>query len=39
MPKHVQVGKTDFYVTPIGFGANAVGGHNLYPNLDEKGVF
>ncbi|EKU43810.1 aldo/keto reductase family protein [Lysinibacillus fusiformis ZB2] len=22
-------------MNPIGFGANAVGGHNLYPNLDE----
>lgn len=36
MAKKVQIGKTDLYVNPIGFGANAVGGHNLYPNLDEK---
>lgn len=36
MAKKVQIGKTDLYVNPIGFGANAVGGHNLYPNLDEE---
>lgn len=36
MTKNVQVGKTDLQVNPIGFGANAVGGHNLYPNLDEE---
>ncbi|OXS77515.1 aldo/keto reductase [Domibacillus enclensis] len=36
MTKKVQIGKTDLYVNPIGFGANAVGGHNLYPNLDEE---
>ncbi|MDN6343495.1 MAG: aldo/keto reductase [Tetragenococcus koreensis] len=23
-------------MNPIGFGANAIGGHNLYPNLDEE---
>ena len=34
--KLVQIGKTDLQVNPIGFGANAVGGHNLYPNLDEE---
>ncbi|GAA3330879.1 hypothetical protein GCM10020331_085170 [Ectobacillus funiculus] len=28
--------KTDLYVNPIGLGTNAVGGHNLYPNLDEE---
>ncbi|MGX9134809.1 aldo/keto reductase [Rummeliibacillus sp. JY-2-4R] len=32
----VQIGKTDLFVNPIGLGANAVGGHNLYPNLDEE---
>lgn len=36
MAEKVQIGKTDLYVNPIGFGANAVGGHNLYPNLDEE---
>lgn len=36
MVNKVQLGKSDLYVSPIGFGANAVGGHNLYPNSDEK---
>lgn len=36
MNKKVQLGKTDLYVNPIGLGTNAVGGHNLYPNLDEE---
>ncbi|QDP38974.1 aldo/keto reductase [Radiobacillus deserti] len=36
MVKHVQLGKSDLYVNPIGLGTNAVGGHNLYPNLDEE---
>ncbi|RBW69321.1 aldo/keto reductase [Bacillus taeanensis] len=36
MTKKTQLGKTDLYVNPIGFGANAVGGHNLYNNLDEE---
>lgn len=31
----VQIGKTDLHVYPIGLGANAVGGHNLYPDLNE----
>jgi myo-inositol catabolism protein IolS len=30
-----RIGKTDLYVNPIGLGTNAVGGHNLFPNLDE----
>lgn len=34
--KKVQLGKSNLYVNPIGLGANAVGGHNLYPNLDEE---
>src|SRR4051812_12169220 len=34
--KKTQIGKTDLYVNPIGLGTNAVGGHNLFPNLDEN---
>lgn len=34
----VRIGETDLYVTPIGLGANAVGGQNMYPNItDEAG--
>jgi len=36
MTKQTQLGKTDIYVNPIGLGTNAVGGHNLYPNLNEE---
>src|SRR3954469_1006555 len=36
MTKQIQLGKTGIYVNPIGLGTNAVGGHNLYPNLDEE---
>jgi myo-inositol catabolism protein IolS len=31
-----SIGKTDLYVNPVGLGTNAVGGHNLFPNLDEN---
>ncbi|OIK13459.1 aldo/keto reductase [Bacillus sp. MUM 13] len=31
-----RIGKTDLYVNPIGLGTNAVGGHNIYPNLNEE---
>lgn len=31
-----QLGKTDVHIHPIGVGTNAVGGHNIYPNLDEE---
>ncbi|WP_078391397.1 aldo/keto reductase [Shouchella patagoniensis] len=31
-----KLGKSDVTVFPIGLGTNAVGGHNLYPNLDEE---
>lgn len=31
----VRLGKTNLYVHPVGLGANAVGGHNIHPNLDE----
>src|SRR5699024_4602208 len=38
MVKKVRIGKTDLYVTPVGLGANAVGGQNMYPNItDEAG--
>ncbi|MCM3728247.1 aldo/keto reductase [Neobacillus cucumis] len=36
MSNQVRIGKTDLYVNPIGLGTNAVGGHNLFPNLDEE---
>lgn len=36
MAKEVTLGKSDVKVFPIALGTNAVGGHNLYPNLDEK---
>ncbi|MFJ8236551.1 aldo/keto reductase [Ureibacillus sp. NPDC094379] len=36
MLKQVQLGKTDLFVNPLGLGTNAVGGHNLFPNLDEQ---
>ncbi len=36
MNEKVQLGKTDLLVNPIGLGTNAVGGHNIYPNLDEE---
>ncbi|MEK5162573.1 aldo/keto reductase [Paenibacillus sp. FSL R5-0527] len=36
MAASVKLGKTDLYVNPIGLGTNAVGGHNIYPNLDEE---
>ncbi len=32
----VKIGHSDVSFFPIGVGANAVGGHNLYPNLDEN---
>jgi myo-inositol catabolism protein IolS len=36
MAEQVQIGKTGLYVNPIGLGTNAVGGHNLFPNLNEE---
>lgn len=36
MVKHIYLGTSDVSVHPIGLGTNAVGGHNLYPNLDEE---
>jgi len=34
--KKTRLGKTDIYVNPIGLGTNAVGGHNIFPNLDDE---
>ena len=31
-----KLGNSDVFITPIGLGTNAVGGHNLYPGLDEN---
>ena len=36
MGKKVQIGKTDLFVNPLGLGTNAVGGHNIFPDLDES---
>ncbi|WP_175615501.1 aldo/keto reductase [Piscibacillus halophilus] len=36
MVHSVKLGKSNLNVNPIGLGTNAVGGHNLYPNLDEE---
>ncbi|MED3764373.1 aldo/keto reductase [Ureibacillus terrenus] len=36
MEKRVRLGKSDLYVNPIGLGANAIGGHNIHPDLDEE---
>ncbi|KKI92514.1 oxidoreductase [Bacillus sp. SA1-12] len=36
MTKQTRIGKTDLVVNPIGLGTNAVGGHNLYLNLNEE---
>ncbi len=32
----VQIGKSCLQANPIGLGTNAVGGHNIYPNLNEE---
>ncbi|MDF4061424.1 aldo/keto reductase [Staphylococcus aureus] len=36
MKQFVNLGKSDVEVFPIALGTNAVGGHNLYSNLDEE---
>src|SRR5699024_5069460 len=36
MSEKKRIGRTDLEVTPVGLGANAVGGNNLYPHLDEE---
>lgn len=35
MTQNVQIGKTQVFSTPLGLGTNAVGGHNLFPNLND----
>ncbi|WP_283679515.1 aldo/keto reductase [Lentilactobacillus sp. Marseille-Q4993] len=35
MSKQVTIGKSDVVATPLGMGTNAVGGYNLFPNLDD----
>lgn len=32
----IQIGESEVYTTKLGLGTNKVGGHNLYPNLDDK---
>lgn len=36
MVEKTRIGKTDLKVNKIGLGTNAVGGHNIYPNLNEE---
>ncbi|WP_022791858.1 aldo/keto reductase [Weissella halotolerans] len=35
MTAEVKIGKSNVITTPLGLGTNAVGGHNLFPNLDD----
>ncbi|GAY72556.1 aldo/keto reductase [Lentilactobacillus kosonis] len=36
MINDIKIGKSTVETTPLGLGTNAVGGHNLFPNLDEQ---
>lgn len=36
MNETVKIGKSDVMTTPMGLGTNAVGGHNLFPNLNNE---
>lgn len=36
MVKTVELGHSGLNINPIGMGTNTIGGHNLYPNLDEE---
>lgn len=36
MTKKGQIGNTAIYAAPLGLGTNAVGGHNLFPNLNDE---
>ncbi|WP_409275175.1 aldo/keto reductase [Neobacillus sp. SCS-31] len=39
MVRKTRLGRTELEVNPIGMGTNAVGGHNIYPNIDETASF
>ncbi|MFC3040546.1 aldo/keto reductase [Virgibacillus xinjiangensis] len=36
MKERVQIGNTDLYVNPVGLGTNTVGGHNIFPDVEEE---
>lgn len=36
MKNPVEIGRTGLTVNPIGLGSNAVGGHNIFPNLNDE---
>ncbi|WP_391209304.1 aldo/keto reductase [Psychrobacillus sp. L4] len=36
MSKRVEIGKSGLFVNPVGLGTNAVGGHNLFSNLNDE---
>lgn len=36
MSNKVRLGKTELFVNPIGLGANAVGGYNIYPGIKDE---
>lgn len=36
MSKKVEIGSTGLFVNPLGLGTNAVGGHNIFPNLNDE---
>ncbi|WP_316568209.1 aldo/keto reductase [Neobacillus sp. YIM B06451] len=39
MARKTRLGRTELEVNPIGMGTNAVGGHNIYPNIDEMASY
>ncbi|MFC5403339.1 aldo/keto reductase [Cohnella soli] len=36
MTRQTRIGKTDLVVNPIGLGASTVGGHNIFPHVNEE---
>lgn len=36
MANQTTLGRTDLQILPLGLGANAVGGHNLFPGLNDE---
>lgn len=36
MSSKINLGRTNLQVLPLGLGANAVGGHNLFPGLNDE---